>query len=220
MREHNRTRGGESAEVRGSEFTSIVDMTRHGGIGQEVSDDDGGGGDTEVVRPEKDTSIKRGAQPHHLFIFPLVLGVFICVLNILIAVRFWQSVWPNAVAVTLFATSLFIGLFLVAYGVVLWRYAGSRPNDETSDTPWHVKWAVVLPLLVALPAFAVSVWGAGTARPVAPKPQSVPQPACIELYREALEIKKDNPNFIMPWTNADQVRCGVNNVLSRTLSPQ
>lgn len=211
-------------------------MSSHGETGQGVPGDHVGdagldasdevGGDIKASRiPEKDTSVRGAARPHRLFIFPLVLGVFICALNILIAARFWQFVWPSAVAVTLITTSTFIGLFLIVYGAVLRRFAGSRQkseiapgsvtNHEPSKAPWYFKWAVALPLLVALPAPAVTVWGAETAKPVAPRPQSVTQAPCIELYQDALNIKKDNPNFTMPSTAPEQVRCRINTILAQ-----
>jgi hypothetical protein len=214
---------------------NLIGMSRHIETGQGVPDDHVGdagldagvevGGEIEASRrgPEEVTSARKGAQLHLLSILPILLGVFIFALNIFVAFRLWPSLLKlqNTVAVTLIATSSFIGLFLIVYAIVLRRrrfewdrqkskiQPGSMTNDESGEASWYVKW-VVVPVLVALPAAAATVWATGIAYvvpgPVAPKP-------CIELYQEALNIKKDYPKFIMPGKDPDERRCGINKVL-------
>jgi hypothetical protein len=146
-------------------------------------------------------STKKGARrpANLLFIFPILLGVFICALNILVAVRYWPVFRWTAVFPTLITISLFVGLFLIVYAIVLWRF-------EPGQAPWYAKW-VIVPLLVALPASAATVWGARIVEP------TVPAKPCIELYQEALNIHKDSPSFRMPSWELDQSRCHINDTL-------
>ncbi len=136
---------------------------------------------------------------------PILLGVCVCALNVLVAFRLWKVLYNNKlqgnVAVALLATSLFIGLFLIAYGITL------RRSEPRLSSPGYVKW-VVAPLVVAIAAYAATVWAAGIAEP---KP-SVQTP-CIDLYQRALTIQKDKPQFRIPSGDRDDARCKINDVL-------
>lgn len=179
--------------------------------------------------PERASSVNENTQLRLLSALPILLGVFICALNILAAVRLWLTVYgsdftwfsrinlPNTVFLTLITISFFIGLFLIAYASILRRFERNRheskipqeplANHEPGQVPSYVKW-ILVPLLVALPAPALTVWAAQMIEPIAPIP-------CIELYQEALEIKKDNPNFAMSGYDRDQFRCDINYVITR-----
>ena len=106
----------------------------------------------------------------------------------------------------LLSISFFIGLLLIAYAVILRRLDRHRYEDKTElgagKTPAYVKWFIA-PLVIALPAPVITVWAAQLIEPIAPKP-------CIELYQEAQNIRNDNPNFRMIWSDRDQRRCAIN----------
>lgn len=193
-----------------------------------VDDSDAGTGAAAEV-----TSVNE-KQLRLLFTFPILLGLFICALNILVFTRLWRAVYfsntgllsranlPNTVCLTLLAISFVIGLALVIYAIALRHYEEwyeqqiDRPEDVPNGTmsnrrhrrvPLYLKW-ILGPFLLALPAPALTVWAAATVEPIAPKP-------CIEMYQTALEIKKDNPNFQMVWNDRDQLRCSINQVLDQ-----
>ena len=156
-----------------------------------------------------------------LFTFPIVLGLFVCALNLMVVIRLWRAVYfssigllsrsnlPNTVCFTLIAISFAIGLALIVYAIALRHYEVVRRADRKlrrrtpeppasrrrERIPSYIKW-VLGPFIIALPAPALTVWAAATVEPLSPKP-------CIELYQYALTIKKDNPNFKMVWNDRD-----------------
>ena len=160
----------------------------------------------------------QGAKPNLLPILPMLLGLSICALNIFVALRLWQSTYtgryawfnginlPTTVSFSVIAISFGIGLFLIAYAIVLQR-SERHVAQEPAHVPTFVKW-IVVPALVALPAPALTVWAAQMIEPMAPTP-------CIELYQAAVNIGKDAPDFKMPWTDRDQRRCNINAVLPK-----
>lgn len=187
-----------------------------------------GDGDSEASnRPAEVTSVNE-KQLRLLFTFPILLGLFICALNIVVFIRLWRAVYfsnigllsranlPNTVCLTLLAISFAIGVALVVYAVALRHYEEwyNEQADVPGETgrrrrpdrvPSYIKW-ILGPLLLALPAPVLTVWAAGTVEPVDPKP-------CIEIYKDALNIKKDHPDFKMIWNDRDQLRCSINQVL-------
>ncbi|MBJ7339230.1 hypothetical protein [Mycolicibacterium sp.] len=205
-------------------------MPHHAGTEQAAPAGNVSDGDPEASAngPDSATSV-RDKQLRLLFTFPVLLGLFVCSLNFLAAIRLWRSVYfsnpvmssranlPNTVCFTLISISFFVGLSLIAYAIALRHFDGygeerevaqeGAPDHAAGRVSLHVKWLVV-PLLVALPAPALTVWAASTIEPIAPKP-------CIEVYQEALNIKKDNPNFKMVWNDRDELRCSVNQVLDQ-----
>ena len=205
-------------------------MPNHAGTEHVAPDGHVNDGDPEASAngPIAATSV-REKQLRLLFTFPVLLGLFVCTLNFLAAIRLWRSVYfsnpvmssranlPNTVCFTLISISFFIGLSLIAYAIALRHFDGygeerEIAQEDTSDppagrVPLHVKWLVV-PLLVAIPAPALTVWAASTIEPIAPRP-------CIDVYQEALNIKKANPNFKMVWNDRDELRCSVNQVLDQ-----
>ncbi len=106
----------------------------------------------------------------------------------------------------LIAISILIGLFLIVYSIVLRQLERNSKEDgahrEAGQTPTNTKW-VLAPLLIALPAAAITIWAAQMIEPIAPRP-------CIELYQEAQNIKNDNPDFRMYGFDRDQIRCAIN----------
>jgi hypothetical protein len=123
---------------------------------------------------------------------------------------------PNTVCITSITISLFIGLSLIGYAIALRQFEGYSQESEipqgiTTNQELrrvsYVKWMIV-PILVAIPALALTVWAAEIVQPIAPKP-------CIEIYQDALKIKKDNPNFKMIWNDRDELRCSINHVLEQ-----
>lgn len=185
-------------------------------IGGGTAPDPHGGAET--------TSEKGNTQLRALPTLPLLLGIAICALNIVAMARLWQTVYngnlawlnqinlPTTVFLILTITSFSIGLFLIGYALVFRhseqpRHTGGNAQEATGtpgtrQTPDYVKWAIV-PLLVALPAPALTVWAAQMMEPIAPKP-------CIELYQEAQAIRNENPSFRMYGYDRDQVRCSIN----------
>ncbi len=201
--------------------TNIRDVPDHAGT------DHGAPSDPEV------TSVSE-KQLRLLFTFPIVLGLFVCALNLIVVIRLWRAVYfssigllsrsnlPNTVCFTLIAISFAIGLALIVYAIALRHYeewyveqiesSGDEPPEPPASRrreriPSYIKW-VLGPFIIALPAPALTVWAAATVEPLSPKP-------CIELYQYALTIKKDNPNFKMVWNDRDQLRCSINQVLEQ-----
>jgi hypothetical protein len=196
----------------------------HGVADAHVNDGDAG---ASADNPDEVTSA-REKQLRLLFTFPILLGLFIGALNVLAVIRLWRTVYfssfgmlyranlPNTVCITSITISLFIGLSLIGYAIALRQFEGYSQGSEsapeiTANQPLrrvsYVKWMIV-PVLVAIPALALTVWAAEIVQPIAPK-------ACIELYQEALNIKKDNPNFKMIWNDRDELRCSINQVLAQ-----
>ncbi len=173
-------------------------------------------------------------QRRLLFTCPILLGLFICTLNLLVVTRLWRSVYfsnsallsranlPNTVLFALIAISFSVGLALIVYAIALRHY--EEWYDQNTDIPPgstqksisgyepsrvhpYIKW-IVGPLLVALPAPALTVGAAAIVEPIAPKP-------CVEVYEIVLNIKKDYPEFKMAWNDRDQLRCSINQVLEQ-----
>lgn len=169
-----------------------------------------------------------------LFTCPILLGLFICALNVVVVTRLWRAVYfsnlgllsranlPNTVFFALITISFSLGLALIVYAIALRHYEewydqkteGQQESARKSISSYepsrvhpYIKW-IIGPLLVALPAPALTVWAAGIIEPISPKP-------CIEIYQDALNIKKDNPNFKMIWNDRDQLRCSINQVLEQ-----
>jgi hypothetical protein len=212
--------------------TSICEVPNHAGTDHETPDDRVDDGDTATGFDDV-TSVGE-KQLRLLFTCPILLGLFITALNLMVVIRLWKAVYfsnlgllsranlPNTVFFTLIAVSFALGLALIVYAIALRHYeewydqktavqqqpSGKSPSSyEPSRVHPYVKW-IIGPLLVALPAPALTVWAAGVIEPISPKP-------CIEIYRDALNIKKDNPNFRMIWNDRDQLRCSINQVLEQ-----
>lgn len=161
----------------------------------------------------------REKQLRLVFTFPIILGLFIWALNLLAVIRIWRTVYfsslgmlaranlPNTLFFTLITTSLFIGLVLVGYAMALRQYDGYSQEiaPPQANRISYVKWLVV-PILIFIPGPALTAWAAAIVQPITAKP-------CIEIYQEALNIQKDNPNFKMVWNDRDELRCSVNDVL-------
>jgi len=182
--------------------------------------------DLDSLAQGKD-SLAQGKRPHLMPLLPIFLGVFICGLNFIVALRLWRSTYqsqlavltrmnlPTNVCLALILTSFGIGLLLIAYAVVLQHTLrngqliqlspGSAANHTQLNTPMYLKW-ILFPVLLALPAPALTVWAAQVIEPISPKP-------CIEIYQEAVNISKDDASFKMPWTDRDQLRCNINSVI-------
>ncbi len=113
--------------------------------------------------------------------------------------------------------SFFIGLALIVYAIALRHFDGYGHEVETPQETvsahelgragLYLKW-LIGPLLIAIPAPALTVWAAETVEPIAPKP-------CIELYQQALTIKENHPNFTMVWNDRDELRCSINDILEQ-----
>ena len=154
---------------------------------------------TSPAPPEVSQPMRRTTpQSSGLFIFPILLGAFICGINIWVAVRWGGFRW-SPVFSTLIATSLFIGLFLIVYAIVLWRFGPGQ-------APSYAKW-VIVPLLVAVLASAATVWATEIIA------QRAPLKPCVELYQEAQNIYKGNQSFRMPSWETDESRCDINKTL-------
>ena len=205
-------------------------MANHTGTDQGVPDNPVNDGDlqagVQIVgddaasanAPEEVTSASVSAQLRLLPIFPILLGVSICALNIFAAARIWRTVYnsnstwfsrlnlPTNTFLVLISTSFFIGLFLIIYTLILRHFERNLNKGAIPDTagqnPLYVKWLIV-PLFIALLAPTLTVWATQMVEPIEPKP-------CIELYQEAQNIKNDNPNFKMVWTDRDERRCAIN----------
>ncbi len=159
-------------------------------------------GDIEESKKGLDeaTSVTESAQLRFLSVLSIALGVLILVPNVLIAQHFWPNFRGSAVALTLMSASLLIGVLVIIYGAVLWH------------RNWSIKWAIILPIIAFLLAPGITVWSAQIARPVR-SVEPIVQLPCIDLYQRALEIKKDNPGFVMSTKDPDQRRCDINSVL-------
>ncbi len=150
------------------------------------------------------------ARRHQLLIAPILLGVFVLAVNIFVAFRFWRLLWSSknwgTVPLAFFVISFFIGLFIIAFSIVM-----ISSGDDESSQYRYARW-VIAPLVLALLAFALTLWGARIAEPETAKPEV--EKSCLELYEDALNIKKDNPNFRIPPGEPDNRRCRINNVLA------
>lgn len=163
-----------------------------------------------------------------VFTFPILLGLFIVGVNLLVMIRLWRTVYfssfgllfranlPNTACITAITISLVTGLALIGYAIALRQLEGYERESEataertTNHEPHrasYAKWMVV-PVLVAIPALGLAVWASVIVQPITAKP-------CIEIYQEALKIKKDNPDFQMIWNDRDQLRCSINQVLEQ-----
>lgn len=175
-------------------------------IGQRSSDDAdvrpgaGSGTTSSGGPPTAGLVAAEGAQLRPLFILPVLVGVLILGLNIALA-KLLGPYLNQPAAFTLVTTSALIGVALIVYGIVLWRLKWQRDRS--------VAWAMALPVVAALLAPAITLWGAHLARPLPPRP--IP---CIDLYQQASEIKAANPNFAMSPSDPDQLRCEINDALS------
>jgi uncharacterized membrane protein len=207
---------------------SIFGVSNRAGNEHAVPDAHVHDGDSEARPNDPDEVISaKEKRLRLLFTFPILLGLFICALNLLAVIRVWRTVYlsnlgllswanlPNTVFLTLVTISTFIGLALIGYAIALRQLDGysSRDSEIPNETAAvqelrrvsYVKW-MMIPLLVAIPAPALTVWAADVVQPISPRP-------CIEIYQDALKIKKDSPDFTMPWNDRDELRCSVNRVL-------
>ncbi|MCH9735742.1 MAG: hypothetical protein K0U78_14525 [Actinomycetia bacterium] len=205
-------------------------MANHAGTDQGVPDDHVNDGDAKAAAQilgdsaasgnaaDAATSAGKNAPLNLLPIIPIILGVSICALNILVTARLWKTAYrsnygwvnrvnlPTTIFLALISISFFVGLFLIGYAILLRRSEQDQHEGKTPDgsrqTLTYIKW-IVVPLLVALLAPILTVWGAQMIEPIAPKP-------CITLYQEAQNIKNDNPDFRMYGYDRDQLRCSIN----------
>ncbi len=164
-----------------------------------------------IANKTDDATAGEGMERDQLYIIPTFLAAIIFILNIFVAVRYWHLLWPSrdagTVPLAFIVTSMLIGLFIIVCAIVLGR---SRDGESTKGR--FAKW-VVAPFILALLAFAGTLSAAGIAEPTTPELEV--QTPCIKLYQEALNIKKENPNFRMPSTEPDNLRCRINAVLAR-----
>lgn len=160
-----------------------------------------------------------------MYVLPILLGACVLALNVLLALRFRLYFWQDTASLALLTTSFLIGLILIGYGIVLRGIEPSRrtsaisesiAGDEPGPSPWHLRWAVLVPLLVALSAAVATVWGSVAADPASGHAE---QRNCMDLYQQAVEIHTANPNFRMPSRDRDQVRCKINATLEGLSSP-
>lgn len=167
--------------------------------------------DDVAVLASRTSDLDAGARSRSLAILPILLGVSALIVNIVILtggvggtvfrqLSFWLA---GNISAVMILTSIFLGIFLVVYGLVLRNYADSR--GTTSH--WFVAW-IIVPLLLGLAAPLATIWGLSNWD----RSQDPKQP-CIELYQQAQSIHKDNPKFRMPQDSADQVRCRINEVV-------
>lgn len=210
-------------------------MPNHAGL-----DHGGPDGSVNDASPEagtenfEDAASAREKRLRLLFTCPILLGLFICALNLLVVTRLWRVVYfsnfellsranlPSTVFFAVITVSIALGLALIVYAIALrhyeeWYYQKADSQQEHQQIPTesyeptrvhpYLKW-ILGPLLVALPAPALTVWAAAIIQPITPKP-------CIEIYQEALSIKKDHPDFKMIWNDRDELRCSINQVLDR-----
>lgn len=184
-------------------------------------------GGSANVGSKKNPRKNENRQP--LSWLPILLGLFLLVLNIAAAARLWKflpiSKPQSAVPIVLLASSVFIGVFLIVYAIALRRSerhstgidAQVAPRSTTAgQTTSFARW-VTVPLLVALPALLLTVWGAEVAQSGTPQPNA--QKPCIELYQQAASIQRDNPTFRMPPQDRDEQRCNINRALRLQAAP-
>ena len=140
---------------------------------QQVTEDGGvASDDFEVIGKGSDSSPSERKDSDRLpplWILPVLLGVFILAFNIAVFIQpslRWMvrpTGYVSAVSFILAATSMFVGLFLIVYAIVLRRSERSKipPGSRTHHRPrqdlWYVKW-VVVPLLLGLLAPLATVW--------------------------------------------------------------
>jgi hypothetical protein len=198
-------------------------MSIHHETFQHVPDDHVGSGDIEAVGQgpgESPEGTGGNERPKPLWIVPTLLGVLVLIFNVFILTGptrwiYTSQGWGGPIALTALATSIFIGVFLLAYAVVLSRsertepQSGSKTNADPRQGSWYLRW-VGMPLALALLAPLVTVWSINYYRDLllgsgAPKP-------CIELYQAALDVYKGNSKFRMPASDQDEQRCNINQV--------
>lgn len=204
-------------------------MPNHAGNDHGALDADADDGGSEAgANISGKVNVATEKQLRLLFTFPILLGLFVVAVTLLVTIRLWRSVYfssfgmlyranlPNTVCITLLTISLFTGLSLIGYAIALRQLGGYSqeseiPQPTTTDHKLprasYVKWMVV-PVCVAVPALALTVWAAEIVQPITAKP-------CLEFYQDALKIKKDNPNFKMIWNDRDELRCSINQVLQQ-----
>lgn len=204
-------------------------MANHAGSDHGAQDADFTGADSETSGNSSDeVDSAKEKQLRLVFTFPILLGLFVVAVNFLVIIRLWRTVYfssfgmlyranlPNTVCITAITISLVTGLALIGYAIALRQLEGYGQESDIAqeETTNHelprvsyVKWMIV-PVAVAIPALALSMWAAAIVQPITAKP-------CIEIYQDALKIKKDNPNFKMIWNDRDELRCSVNQVLQQ-----
>jgi hypothetical protein len=191
---------------------------------QQVPGDHVVSGDIEVFgdAPHESPAVSGGSErPRPLWIVPTLLGVSVLALNIHILASpihwiFTTAGWGGPIALIALITSVFLGVFLIVYAILLSGFERSQsPLGLKADVgprqgSWYLRW-VVVPLVLALLAPLVTVWAIDYNRDLS-QGSRAPKP-CIELYQAAANTYKDNPNFRMPAGDPDQRRCFINQIL-------
>lgn len=179
-------------------------------------------------------------QRRLLFTFPILLGLFICALNLVVLIRIWKAVYfsnlgllsranlPNTVFFTLLSISFAIGLALIVYAVALRHYEewyerkaevpAESPRESTSESPqdsttYSERRRIPLYLKWILGPLLLAVPAPILTVWAAGTVEPIAPRPCIDMYSQAFAIKKDNPNFKMAWNDRDQLRCSINQVL-------
>lgn len=155
--------------------------------------------------------VKEETQRRPLYLLPVFLGAFVCVISVFAALRFWPFLWHSkslgTIPIVLIATSFFIGLIMMA--VV--RGKLFSPGSESDQSGFAVRLTSLV--AVTLLAIGLVVWASALAS--AGRPETQPQKPCIEVYKDAFSIHADNPGFRMFGNDPDNRRCRVNVILNR-----
>jgi hypothetical protein len=163
---------------------------------------------TEILASD-DGSI---APSRPLLMIPILVGMFVLALNILLMTAgvargpFTRISWslPGNISVALISASLFIGIFLVVYALVIRNRGGKATADSGR---WYLYW-IVAPLGLGVLAVLATLWSLRSLQAA-----ENPNKPCLDLYQQAQSIRRDNPNFKMPIEAADQLRCKINESL-------
>jgi hypothetical protein len=173
----------------------------------------------EVSRP----SVRRRGPGHLAAWLALGLGVAVTVVNIALAIRIWKFIFARAASgsllFSLMLAGFVLGLFLIAYGVILALSRARRVEGDdagpaaTNDAPAQGVWylSIVVSVLVAAGAFAITIWAANVIEPDQPQPQN--PKTCIDLYQQAIALHEASPSYRLLPTDPDQRRCDVNGFL-------
>ena len=175
---------------------------------------------------EDDASTEVGGNPPRRLSswFAIWAGVCVTVVNIALIVRIWRFLFAwSASGSLLFAltiSSLALGLFLIAFGVLL-RFQTRRGESDTAPQatagdarPQGILWvSMATTLLVATGAFVITIWAANVIEPEQPAPQT--PKACIDLYSQAVAVHKASASFKFLGNDPDQRRCDLNGFLKR-----
>lgn len=164
--------------------------------------------------PELDERPPQGnpQASQRLWAVSAVLGLFVLFISLLLPFRdnfrwaFALRNWVGAMNVLLTAVGVFIGIFLIVYSLRLRRVERSGVDQQSNYVT-----GLVVPLVLWLLGVSAIWWSFASS--LSHYSPTTPSRPCVELYRDALSIAKEDPKFRVPAQDPDEGRCRINQTL-------